>query len=153
MILYIGSDHRGFKLKESLKVFLKESGYTVEDMGNDHLDAEDDYPDFAKLVAEKVSADPYNSKGILVCGSGVGVDIVANRFSFIRSVLATSTDQAMASRQDDDTNVLSLAADYTDLETAKKIVSIWSQTPFSGEERHKRRISKTRDLGSSHSIN
>ena len=142
MILYIGADHRGFQLKEYLKKFLEESGYTVNDLGNDKYDENDDYPDFAKLVADKVSADPYNSKGILICGSGVGVDIAANRFSRIRSALAFSPDQAMASRNDDDSNVLALSADFTDTEQVKKIVSVWLQTPFSGEERHKRRVEK-----------
>lgn len=152
MIMYVGSDHRGFALKESLKVFLEESGYTVEDMGNDHYDETDDYPDFAKRVAEKVSADPYDSKGILVCGSGVGMDMVANRYSLVRSVLAMSADQAMASRHDDDTNVLTIAGDYLDIETVKKIVSVWTQTPFSEAPEDKRRIQKTQEIGSSHSI-
>jgi len=119
MILYIGADHRGFELKESLKQFLLESGYTVKDMGNNRLDPDDDYPMFAKLVAEAVQADPYNSKGVLLCGSGVGMDIVANRFSQVRSVLAISAEQVAAAKHDDDTNVLTLAADFTDIETAR----------------------------------
>lgn len=147
MILYIGADHGGFKLKETLKQFLTDSGYTVNDMGNSTYDKDDDYVDFAKAVAEKVSADPTNSRGILICRSGVGVDIVANRFGQIRSALAFSTEQAMESRSDDDANVLSLSADFTDVETAKKIVSVWLQTPFSNEDRHKRRLAKIQDLG------
>lgn len=149
MILYIGADHRGFQLKEALKKFLVESGYTVNDMGNSHYDEDDDFVDFARLVVGKIGADLYNSRGILICGSGVGVDIAANRFSDIRSALVCSPDQAMASRNDDDTNVLSIAADFTDFEQAKKIVSVWLQTPYSDEEDHKRRIAKLRDLGSS----
>lgn len=149
MIIYIGADHRGFQLKAALKKFLEESGYTVNDMGNNHYDEGDDFVDFAMLVVKKVGADLFNSKGILICGSGVGVDIVANRFSGIRSALVSSPDQAMASRTDDDTNVLSLAADFTDFEQVKKIVSVWLQTPFSDEENHKRRIAKIRDLGNS----
>ncbi len=149
MILYIGADHGGFELKELLKKFLKDSGYTVNDMGNDHYDENDDYPDFAKFVAGKVTADLYNSKGILICKSGVGVDIVANRYPEIRSVLATSPDHAMASRRDEDTNVLSLAAEYLDPERAKQIVSAWLQESFSDEERHKRRLEKVREIGNS----
>ena len=146
MILYIGADHRGFQLKEALKKFLVESGYTVNDMGNNHYEEGDDFVDFAKLVVGKIGADLFNSKGILICGSGVGVDIVANRFPDIRSALVSSPDQAMASRNDDDTNVLSIAADFTDFEQVKKIVSVWLQTPFSDEEDHKRRLSKIREI-------
>jgi len=148
MILYIGADHRGFQLKESLKQFLKEGGYTVTDMGAMSYDEGDDYVDFAKLVVEKVRADTYNSRGILICGSGIGVDIVANRYPNIRSALAFSVDQTIASRNDDDANVVSLPADFVDLEQAKKIVSIWLQTPFSNEEDHKRRIEKIRNIDS-----
>lgn len=148
MILYIGADHRGFQLKETLKQFLKESGYTVTDMGAMSYDKGDDFVDFAKLVVEKVGVDIYNSRGILICGSGIGVDIVANRYPNIRSALSTSPDQAVASRNDEDANVLSLPADFIDSEQAKKIVSIWLQTPFSNEERYKRRIEKIRNIDS-----
>ena len=149
MILYIGADHGGFALKEALKQFLSESGYTVNDVGNKELDSNDDYVDFAKMVADEVSRDVYSRKGILICRSGHGVDIVANRYPQIRSALAFTPDHAAASRNDDDSNVLSLPADYIDLETAKKIVSVWLQTPFSEDERHKRRIEKINHLGNS----
>lgn len=148
MILYIGADHRGFELKEALRQFLKDSGYSVTDMGAASYDKGDDFVDFARLVAGKVSADIHNSKGILICGSGVGVDIVANRFPNIRSALAFSADQAIASRSEDDANVLSLPADFVDLEQAKKIVSVWMQTPFSNEERYRRRIEKIQNIDS-----
>lgn len=147
MIIYLGADHRGFNLKENLKQFLNKSGYEVVDLGNTKYEEGDDYTDFVKMVAKKVAADP-SSRGVVVCGSGVGADIVANRFRGVRSVLAISAEQAADSRNDDDTNVLSLAADYIDLEQAKKIVSSWLQTPFSGEERYKRRIQEIDELGS-----
>lgn len=146
MLIYIGADHRGFKLKESLKNYLKESGYEAVDVGNADYDQADDYPDFAALVGRKISLDPDNSKGILICGSGVGVDIAANKFKNVRSALAINSDQAMASRNDDNANVLSLGADYINEESAKKIVSIWLQTSFSGEERHNRRLEKVKKL-------
>ncbi|MCL4406278.1 MAG: RpiB/LacA/LacB family sugar-phosphate isomerase [Patescibacteria group bacterium] len=149
MVIYIGADHRGFNLKESLKVFLKDLGYTVVDEGNAVLDPNDDYPDFAAKLSKEAAIDPDNRRGILVCGSGVGVDVVANKFKNIRSALITSPDQAYMSRNDDDTNVLSLAADITDDQTSKKIVSVWLQTPFSGEEKHRRRIQKIKDIESS----
>ena len=148
MILYLGADHRGFQLKETIKEFLKEGGYTINDMGATAYDEADDFVDFAKYVAKKVEADSM-SKGILICGSGVGMDVAANKFTNIRAALAFSSDQAMASRTDDDANILVLASDFIDEENAKKIVSIWLQTPFSGEERYKRRIEKLRDLGNS----
>ncbi|OGY57723.1 MAG: hypothetical protein A3C03_02120 [Candidatus Colwellbacteria bacterium RIFCSPHIGHO2_02_FULL_45_17] len=149
MILYIGADHRGFELKEALKGFLEESGYTVDDMGATAYNKDDDFVDFAKYVAEKVNADTVNSRGILICANGVGMDMAANKFPQVRSVLAMSPDHALTARVDDDTNILSIAADFTDFDTAKKIVSVWLQTPFSGEERYKRRIEKLRDLGNS----
>lgn len=149
MIIYIGADHRGFNLKESLKAFLQDSGYTVVDSGNSVLDENDDYPDFAAKLAKEVSIDPDNRKGILVCGSGVGVDVVANKFKNIRSGLISTSDQAYLSRNDDNTNILSLGADVIDEAMAKKILSVWLQTPFSEEEKHKRRIQKIKDIEAS----
>ncbi|HBB56758.1 TPA: ribose-5-phosphate isomerase [Patescibacteria group bacterium] len=141
-MLYIGADHRGYKLKEDLRAFLKESGYDFADLGNNIFDPNDDYTDFAKAVAEKVSQNPQNNKGILICGSGVGVDITANKFRGIRSALADDIETARQSREHDDTNVLSLPADEVDFELAKKIISAWLQTPFSNGEKYKRRIDK-----------
>lgn len=146
MVIYIGADHRGFNLKETLKSFLTQSGYTVEDLGNTELDQNDDYPDYAKLVAERVSADQTGSKGILVCGSGAGMAMVANRFFGVRASICFSPDQAMAVRSEDDANVISIPSNFMDQETAKKIVSVWLQTPFSEEERYKRRIEKIREI-------
>lgn len=146
LLIYIGADHQGFQLKESLKNYLANAGYEVADVGNAVYDENDDYPDFASRVAKEVAADPWNRRGVLICGSGVGVDVVANKFPGIRSVLAMNSDHAFVSRTDDDTNVLCLAAAFIEEEQAKKILSTWLQTPFSGEERHKRRLNKIRDL-------
>lgn len=146
MIIYIGADHRGFKLKESLKSYLELNGYKFFDLGNDHYDENDDYPDFAKLVAGKVSADPLESRGVLICGSGVGMDITANRFKNVRSVLAFSPEQAMISRKDDDTNILSLSANFLEDDEVRKILSIWLKTLFLDDEKHKRRINKIDQL-------
>ncbi|MCL5016221.1 MAG: RpiB/LacA/LacB family sugar-phosphate isomerase [Patescibacteria group bacterium] len=146
MIIYLGADHRGFGLKEGIKNYLKQSGYQVSDLGAATLVQDDDYTDYAAATAKKVGSDFLGSRGILICGSGVGMDVTANRFPLIRSVLAFSPDQAMASRTDDDTNILSLPADYLDLETAKKIVSVWLQTDFDEKEGHKRRLDKIRNL-------
>ena len=146
MLIYIGADHRGFQLKESLKNFLESQEYEVVDVGNDKFDEDDDYPDFAVLVAKQVSQDAINRRGILICGSGAGVDITANKFNGIRSVLAINAKQAQKSRSDDDTNVLSLAADFISEEEAVKILDLWLKTPFSGEEKHKRRIAKINEI-------
>ena len=146
MIIYIGADHRGFEHKEAIKKYLAGIGYTVVDFSGENYDETDDYPDFASKVAEKVSKDPNNSRGILICGSGAGVDIVANKFSRIRSSLVSSTGQAIDVRKDDDANILSLSANYTSLDDSKKIISLWIKTKFSGEERHKRRIRKIEEL-------
>lgn len=140
-MIYIGADHRGFQLKEYLKGFLQNAGYAVVDAGTAY-DENDDYADVARAVAEKVSANSEQSRGILVCGSGVGVDIVANKFAKVRSALVANPDQAFDSRNDDDTNVLSLGASYLRKEDAQKIVATWLQTPFSQEERHRRRLQK-----------
>ena len=140
MLIYLGADHRGFQIKEYIKVLLKNMGYEVSDMGSFRYDANDDYPEFASLVAERVSRDNENSRGILICGSGVGMDIIANKFPLVRSALVTSSDQAFDSRNDDDANILCLASNYLDAETIKKITLTWLKTPFSREERYRRRI-------------
>ncbi len=142
MLLYIGADHNGFALKEHLKTFLKESGYTVTDVGNAALDQNDDYPDFAAAVAQRVSQEFETARGIVICKSGVGMDIVVNKFPRIRAVLAMTPDQAFDARNDDDVNVLAMGAGYLDLQTAKKILITWLETPFASEPRFRRRIQK-----------
>lgn len=145
-MIYIGADHRGYKLKEALKVYLQELGYDFEDLGNKELNPNDDYPDYALAVAQKVAEDLENNQGILICGSGVGVDIVANKIRNIRSALCFDVEQAQMSRNDDNANVLSLAADFIDENLAKEITKIWLETPFSGQEHHQRRINKIKQI-------
>lgn len=147
-MIYLGADHRGFKLKEKLKTFLKGENYEFEDLGNTVLDPSDDYPDFAAKVAEKVSENPKENRGILLCGSGVGMDIVANKFKGVRSALVWSAEEALVkqSRQHDDSNVLSLPADYLTEEQVRGIVKLWLETPFLGVERHIRRIQEIKAL-------
>jgi len=157
MIIYIGADHRGFALKASIVAVLKSDGHEVIDVGAAALDPADDYPDFARAVAEKVSAgvaasadavasDGDEVRGILICGSGIGVDIVANKYKGVRSALAISADQIRAGRQDDDVNVLSLAADFTRPEAALNIARVFISTPFKKEERFSRRLRKIAEL-------
>ncbi|MEK7578450.1 MAG: RpiB/LacA/LacB family sugar-phosphate isomerase [Patescibacteria group bacterium] len=145
-MIYIGADHRGYKLKEALKIYLEELGFDFEDLGALELISDDDYPDYAVKVAEKVSENPEENRGILICGSGVGVDVVANKFKGVRSALLFNNEQARMSRNDDNTNVLSLSADFIDENPAKEIIKIWLETPFSYLERHSRRIEKIKAI-------
>lgn len=146
MLIYIGADHKGFQLKEALKGQLAQWGYEVSDVGNNQLDENDDYPDFAEKVGMAVSQEPFSRKGVLICGSGVGVDIVANKFKRVRSSLIASADQAFAARNDDDANILCLPADFISQEEAAKILGIWIQTSFSEDPNHRRRLAKISDI-------
>lgn len=145
-MIYIGADHRGYKLKEALKLYLKELNFEFEDLGAKELIPDDDYPDYAVLVAKKVAEDPEKNRGVLICGSGVGVDIVADKFKGVRSALCFDASQARASRNDDNTNVLSFSADFTPENSAKEILKIWLETPFSYLERHVRRVEKIKKI-------
>ncbi|RJQ28745.1 RpiB/LacA/LacB family sugar-phosphate isomerase [Candidatus Parcubacteria bacterium] len=142
MLIYLGADHRGYAIKEYLKAFLKNAGYPVSDMGNAVLDENDDYTDFASKVAERVSVDYDRSRGIVICGSGAGVIITANKYPHIRSAVALTPDQAYDLRNDDDVNILGISANYITPEIAQKIVVTWLQTPFANEARFRRRIEK-----------
>jgi RpiB/LacA/LacB family sugar-phosphate isomerase len=141
--IIIGSDHAGFSLKEDIKVFLSDMEYTVTDVGTQSSESVD-YPDFGIKVAERVSAGEFN-RGILVCGSGVGMAIVANKFPLIRAVLCLDVETARLSRLHNDSNILVLAGRRTDTDTAKLIVQIWLNTEFEGG-RHERRINKIKDI-------
>ncbi len=140
MVIYIGADHRGFELKAKIKDFLKLRGYSLVDFGDDKYNENNDYPLFAIKVAKQVSQEFETARGILICGSGVGVSVVANKFLHIRSAQAGTPDQAYDARNDDDSNVLALGANYLDEETAKKIVLTWLETPYANEERFQRRL-------------
>ncbi|MEK7630322.1 MAG: RpiB/LacA/LacB family sugar-phosphate isomerase [Patescibacteria group bacterium] len=146
MIIYIGADHRGFELKNYVKIFLKELGYQFGDLGDSENNENDDYPDFAAAVAKKVSLDHENSKGILICGAANGVAITANKFLNVRAAVAMDSDQAFDSRNDNDANVLCLASDYVTPEETRKIVFTWLQTAFDGGERFRRRLNKISDI-------
>ena len=147
-MIYLGADHRGFELKEKIKQWLSEWGYSFEDMGALEYNKDDDYPDFAKAVAEKVAGeagDAGDNRGILICGSGVGVVIAANKTKGIRAGTAISAQQMKDSVSDEDTNVLGISADYLSGQ-AQEIVKTFLETKFSGEERHIRRINKIKEL-------
>jgi len=151
MTIFIAADHRGFELKNKLIEYLQEKNIRVEDMGNYQYDPEDDYPDFAKKVAQAVLQNPKDFLGIVICGSGVGVSIVVNRFKGIRCALGFSEDQVKHAKENDHINVLALASDYfkneneengSGLEQAKKLVDIFINTSPKMEEKYLRRIQK-----------
>ncbi len=144
--IYFGADHRGFNLKETLKRVAEEWGYKVEDLGNEHFEEDDDYPDFAIKVGKKVSLAPDKSRGVLICGSGVGVDIAANKFIGARSVLGISEAQVKSAREDDDVNVLSIAADFINREEAIKMLKVFLETDFKTEAKYRRRILKISEV-------
>ncbi len=143
-MIFLAADHRGFKLKEKIKTWLKEWGYDHEDLGAFELDPTDDYPLYAKKVAESI-VEP-EDRGILVCGSGVGVDEVANKFDGIRSGLAISKEQIYSARNDDNINVLALASEFTSEEEAKEIVKTFLDTEFADEERFNRRLGEVGEI-------
>jgi len=140
MKIAIASDHAGFKLKEIIKNYLKRKKVEFKDFGT-FSEESVDYPDFARPAAEAVAAGKFD-RGIVLCGSGVGVTIVANKVSGIRAVTAYDTYSAKQSRQHGDCNVLCLAGRKLTRAKATKIVDAWLKTEFSGEERHLRRIRK-----------
>lgn len=144
-MVFLGADHRGFELKERLKKRLIDEGFDVTDLGNDHLDESDDYVDFAHKVAEATVGLPEN-RGILLCGSGAGVDIVANKIDGVRSALVFDVPRAVQARQHEDANVISLPADTLDEESAYEISKAFLTTDFSGDDRHIRRLEKIEEV-------
>lgn len=185
MTIYIGADHRGFELKNQLRVWLTEQGHKVVDCGNDHLDSEDDFPDYARAVAlkivksheqntsqengdeaseaigitstksgqyEGVAAVPNalndtqptqdHELGILVCGSGIGVCITANRYKGVRCGAAYTPDHARHGRENDHINILALAADMLDFEKAKEVIHAFLASAPIMKEKYIRRVRK-----------
>ncbi len=139
MKIYIGCDHRGVTLKNKLMPYLKDNGLDVEDIGLPNSEY-DDYPEFAFTLGEKVR-DTSNSLGILICGSGVGMSIAANKVKGIRCVRALSVDDAFKGKNHNGANVIALGADITtDLNLVKDIVDTFINTKAPSEERHLKRV-------------
>ncbi len=139
-LVYIGADHRGFVLKEKLKAWLIEDGVEMVDLGNMVYDKDDDYPDFAIAVGERVVRE--RGKGVLVCGSGVGMVAAANKVKGVRAGQCLTPKEAYCGRNDDDMNVLCLSADLIDEDTNREVMKTFLETPFGSEERYIRRINK-----------
>lgn len=149
MKIYLGSDHRGFQLKQALFAWLSKEGFDVEDVGGKQLDPQDDYPQFAQIAATKVlGSEDDDPRAILICGGGQGMAIAANRFKGIRAVVCWDEDEAKASRIDNNSNVLSLPERILegDMNNVKNVVKAWLDTKFSGAARHQRRIQELDDI-------
>jgi len=144
MKISIGSDHGGFKLKEELIKHLESEGHEVYDFGPKNEDSVD-YPDYAYLVARSVKKKDAKY-GIVVCTTGIGVSITANKVRGIRCALCTYKEQASLTRLHNDSNVIALSQKFTTPELAKEMVDTFINTEFSGEARHKRRVNKIKEV-------
>ena len=143
MNISIGCDHAGFELKESVKKFLIDTGHMIRDEGTFDKKSTD-YPDFAASVARTVS-EGQSERGILICGTGIGMSIVANKLARVRAALCHSVETASLSRQHNDSNVLAIGARILETDLALAIVQAWVETKFDGG-RHQERIEKIQSL-------
>lgn len=141
--ILIASDHAGFVLKEKLRHYLEKKGFSVNDLGTFSKER-CDYPDYAGKLAGSISKGKFQ-KGILICKSGIGNSIVANRFPGVRAALCYNLKAARLSRQHNDSNVLVLGSGFVKAALAKKIATLWLKTEFSGG-RHARRLSKIKEI-------
>ena len=138
MRIAIGADHGGYEYKNQIIEMLKNNGYTVKDFGTDSAES-CDYPEFAKRVAAAVASKEFD-RGILICGTGIGMSITANKQKGIRAALCSDLFSAKATREHNDSNIMCLGARVIDIDLALQITEVWLNTPFSNEERHLRRI-------------
>ena len=145
MRIAIASDHAGYQMKEIIKAFLNRADYSCEDFGTSSEDSVD-YPDFAIKVARGVSAGKYE-RGILVCATGLGMCITANKIKGVRAVTCHNQFTAEMSRRHNDANILCLGAKVLDRDKLEPILKVWLETPFE-EGRHARRLQKIQELGS-----
>ncbi len=166
MKIFLATDHAGFELKEKVKAFLQKEGFEMEDCGALTFDKNDDYPDFISKAAEAISKNPDEDKGIVFGGSGQAEMIVANKYKGVRCALfysavapigaadvtgrisTDSYEMIRLTREHNDANMLSLGARFINDSEAFEVVKLWLATPFSNEERHRRRIEKIKNLES-----
>lgn len=142
MKIFLGSDHNGFHLKEDVFAYLSKRGVEVEDVGDEVLDKEDDFPEFAAKAAIKVlGSEDDDTRAILLCGGAQGMSMAANRFDGIRASVVWDAHEAKITRNDNDSNVLCLPARILDSEPDewKNIIDTWLSTPFANAERYRRR--------------
>lgn len=138
VIIAFGADHAGYEMKQELISYAKELGHNTIDFGTDNTEPYD-YPLIVPMVVETVRNKAANF-GVIICGSGIGVDIVANRFRGIRSALCHNAEIAKSARAHNDANILCLGSRFISLETAKECLKRFLETPFSTDERHHRRV-------------
>lgn len=139
-LIYLGADHAGFSLKEQLEPWLLDQGYCVEDLSPTY-NARDDYPEIGFKVARAVAKDPA-SMGVLICGSGVGVAIAANRIKGARAFDAHTAKEAALAREHNDANIITLSGWHVNAKNAKALLKIFLTTPFSKAVRHHRRVTQ-----------
>lgn len=147
MKIYLGADHNGFDYKQKLAELLRSAGHETIDDSAEGLNPKDDFPQFAGKVAnDLLAANDPKARGILICGSGQGMCMAANRFKGIRASLCWNVEEARAARNDDDSNVLCLTARYLSFEEVEAIANVWLVTPFAGAARFTRRIQQLDQL-------
>ena len=151
MKIYLGADHRGFELKQKVFAYLEKRGYEVEDCGAKSYDKGDDFPIYARAACLRLLGDQRDEdpRAILICGSGHGVAMAANRFGGIRAANVRERDETIVSRREDCINVLTMSADYLEREDerAASIIEAFLSTPFSDLEKYERRIKELDELG------
>jgi ribose 5-phosphate isomerase B len=143
-MIYLGSDHAGFELKEKIKSYLTELGEEFQDLGPNGFDPEDDFPDYSVAVAKKVARE--DAKGLLICGTGQGTALAANKMKGTRAYTAWDEYTAKHARENGDANILTLGARTIEEEKAKKLVKIFLETPFLDKEKYVRRVKKISQL-------
>lgn len=148
-MIYIGSDHAGYELKQAVMRHLKKTELEYEDLGNTELDKTDDYPDYGFAVGEKIRGN-FGSYGILICGSAQGVCIAANKVPGVRAAHVRSAKEAALIREHNNANIICLSGWEQKLEDVEPIIEAFLKTPFSDEERHHRRVGKITDYEESH---
>ena len=141
MRVFLGADHAGFALKEALRAWLVAAGHDVVDCGAAAYDADDDYPAYVVAAAERAVAEP-GARAVVLGGSGNGEAMAANKISGVRAALCWSAEIARLARAHNDANVCSLGARFLDEPAAREIVGVFLATPFSGDERHARRLAQ-----------
>jgi len=148
-LIVIASDHGGFSLKVDIVSFLKELGYEVNDMGPKNQNSVD-YPDYGIRIAQAVTQNT-NSRGIVICGTGIGMSIVVNRFTGIRGTLCSDLYTAKLCREHNDSNILIMGGRVVGHGLAREIVKVWLSTPFEGG-RHQKRLDKINQFDKSNKI-
>ncbi len=144
MRIAVGADHGGYRLKIQIVEFLKKLGHEVNDRGT-HSEEPADYPDYARAISQEIMLKQAD-RAVLICGSGVGACIAANKFPGMRAAICHDTFSAHQGVEDDNVNILCLGARVVGDELAKDIVKVWLSASFSGAERHRRRLSKVEEI-------